>query len=200
MRDIDYFNFDRYGLPSELQSLISTNLVGQPVAPVSIPDMATSLQGYLPQLPQMAAPVAPFGQMGEVMPSFMDFDRFGSLAGAQPQGIMGSLGSWFNQAGQWAKDSGMLGSLDTKTGLKTDGWGGMALSAMQGIGSGILGMKQYGIAKDTLATNKANFERNYAAQRTTTNTRLEDRQRARTASNAGAYESVGSYMDRNRVV
>jgi hypothetical protein len=62
-----------------------------------------------------------------------------------------------------------------------------------------MGMKQYGLAKDTLAANKAQFERNFDAQRTTTNASLEDRQRARVASNAGAYQSVGDYMDQNRV-
>jgi outer membrane murein-binding lipoprotein Lpp len=62
-----------------------------------------------------------------------------------------------------------------------------------------MGMKQYGLAKDTLAANKAQFERNFEAQRRTTNAALEDRQRARVASNPGAYQSVGDYMDQNQV-
>ena len=41
-----------------------------------------------------------------------------------------------------------------------------------------------------MAQNKREFELNYAAQKQTTNASLEDRQRARVASNAGAYQSA----------
>ena len=85
---------------------------------------------------------------------------------------------------------GMLGS---------DGWGGLALNAAGGLASTFLGMKQYGLAKQTLAENKRQFQLNYDAQKQTTNTRLEDRQRARVASNAGAYQSVGDYMAVNGI-
>lgn len=79
------------------------------------------------------------------------------------------------------------------------GWGGLAIGAAQGLGNLYLGMQQYGLAKDALANSRNQFERQYTAQRTLTNARLEDRQRARVASNPG-YESVDSYMNRNRVV
>lgn len=82
----------------------------------------------------------------------------------------------------------------------TPGWGGMALGALQGLGSAYMGMKQYGLMEDSLKQNQAQFEKNYAAQRQMVNSQLEDRQRARLASNSGAYESLGSYMDRNRIV
>lgn len=85
---------------------------------------------------------------------------------------------------------GMLGS---------NGWGGLALNAAGGLASAFLGMKQYGLAKQTLAENKRQFQLNYDAQKQTTNTRLEDRQRARVASNAGAYQSVGDYMTVNGI-
>lgn len=84
-------------------------------------------------------------------------------------------------------------------GTTSGGYGSAALGALQGIGSLYLGMQQYNLAKDSLANSKAQFERNFAANRTTTNARLEDRQRARVASNAGAYQSVGDYMDKNGV-
>lgn len=94
---------------------------------------------------------------------------------------------------------GFLDSYDAN-GLKIgQGWGGAAFGAAGGLASAYLGMKQYGMAKETLAANKDQFNRRFEAQRTTTNSQLEDRQRARVASNAGAYESVGSYMDRNAV-
>lgn len=93
---------------------------------------------------------------------------------------------------------GLLGYKDTD-GMTHGGWGGAALGLGQGLLGAFMGMKQYGLAKDSLEENKRQFAQNYAAQKTTTNAALEDRQRARVASNAGAYESVGSYMDRNAI-
>lgn len=83
--------------------------------------------------------------------------------------------------------------------LGPNGWGGMALGAAGGLMQGFLGMKQYGLAKKTLEENKRQFQMNYDAQRQSTNTRLEDRQRARVASNSGAYQSVGDYMNANKI-
>lgn len=80
-----------------------------------------------------------------------------------------------------------------------DGWGGTAISGLGALASAFLGMKQYGLAKQTLAENKKQFQMNYDAQKQTTNSRLEDRQRARVASNPGAYQSVGDYMGQNRI-
>jgi hypothetical protein len=101
--------------------------------------------------------------------------------------------------GDWFKNSGMLNQIDPKTGMQTQGWGGLALGGAQALGSLYMGMQQYKLAKDTLASNKAQFERNFDAQKTTTNSALEDRQRARVASNPGAYQSVGDYMNQNGV-
>lgn len=79
------------------------------------------------------------------------------------------------------------------------GAAGVGLGALQGAASLFMGMQQYGLAKKQLEEGKRQFDLNYGAQKQTTNTRLEDRQRARVASNAGAYESVGSYMDKNGI-
>jgi hypothetical protein len=79
------------------------------------------------------------------------------------------------------------------------GWGMPALGAVQGMFNGYLGMKQYGIAKDQLASSKQQFGLNYDAQRTTTNAQLQDRQAARVASNPGAYQSAGDYMTTNSI-
>jgi len=92
----------------------------------------------------------------------------------------------------------MLGYTN-QNGVQQQGWGGLALGAAQGISSAFMGMKQYGLAKDALKENKRQFNTNYEAQRTLTNSQLEDRQRARVAANAGAYQSVGDYMDQNRI-
>ena len=102
-------------------------------------------------------------------------------------------------AGNTGFMSGMLGSVDPRTGLKTEGWGGLALGAAQGLAGAYMGMKNYGLAKQSLAQGKEQFERNYAAQKTTTNSALEDRQRARVASGSG-YQSVDEYMNKNRIV
>jgi len=93
----------------------------------------------------------------------------------------------------------LLGKTDTKTGIKTDGWGGLALGAAQGVAGAYLGMKQYGMAKQQLAEAKRQFNVNYEAQRKSLNTRMQDRQAARVASNPEAYQSVGAYMKENRI-
>jgi hypothetical protein len=97
---------------------------------------------------------------------------------------------------------GMLGT--TKTGpngvtTQTQGWGMPALGVASGAFNAWLGMKQYGLAKKQLAEGQKQFGLNYDAQRTTTNAQLEDRQRARVASNASAYQSVGDYMGANGI-
>lgn len=93
---------------------------------------------------------------------------------------------------------GLLGKT-LPDGTKIQGWGGLALGAGQGLMNAFLGMQQYGLAKKTLEENKRQFQLNYDAQRTTTNAALEDRQRARLAANPSAYESLSSYMDKNRI-
>lgn len=94
----------------------------------------------------------------------------------------------------------MMGYTDTASGTKVNGWGGAALGLLQGLGSAYMGMKQYGLAKDQLQFSKDAFNKNYAAQAAMTNSNMEDRQRARVASNPGAYQSVGDYMAQNRIV
>lgn len=116
---------------------------------------------------------------------------FGTPNTGAGNGFLDSMGGWF-------KDSGFLGSMDAN-GNKTQGWGGMALGAVQGLGSAFMGMKQYGLAKEAFNESKRQFQLNYDAQKQSTNTALEDRQRARVASNSGAYQSVGEYMSANGV-
>jgi hypothetical protein len=79
------------------------------------------------------------------------------------------------------------------------GWGGMAMGGASALVSAFMGMKQYGLAKKTLAENKRQFQLNYDAQKGMTNSRMEDRQRARVAAGGDAYQSVGAYMNQNGV-
>lgn len=118
------------------------------------------------------------------------------IAGFSPTDSAGS--GLFPGIGNWLNESGFLQQRNLD-GTTSGGWGTAGLGILQGLGSAYMGMKQYGLAKDAFAENKRQFGLNYDAQRTTTNSALEDRQRARVASNTGAYESVGSYMDRNRI-
>jgi hypothetical protein len=60
-------------------------------------------------------------------------------------------------------------------------------------------MKQYGLSKKTLAHNQNVFNKNYDAQRQTTNTRLEDRQNLRVNMNANTAMPVEDYMNKNRI-
>lgn len=65
------------------------------------------------------------------------------------------------------------------TGLQ---WGQLGLGAAQSLAGMLMGMKQYGIAKKTLAENKRQFDLNYGAQQKLTNAQLSDRARARAAA------------------
>lgn len=93
------------------------------------------------------------------------------------------------ETSMWDMDS-ILGN--AKTGQT--GWAPTALNAISGLTSAWLGMKQYGLAKDQFKESKRQFNMNFDAQKNLTNSRLEDRQRARIASNPNAYRSVGEYM------
>ena len=117
----------------------------------------------------------------------LDFRAFdaGSLGGAAPvSALPETSGGWLD---------GFMNRPDGKGGV-LPGWGGMALGTAQGLFNGYMAMKQYGLAKQQLAEGKRQFGLNYEAQRSTINSQLEDRQRARVASNPGAYQSVGDYM------
>lgn len=96
--------------------------------------------------------------------------------------------------------SGAAGSDWMTTLFGGDGKAGIA-GPLAGLASGLLqgfmGMQNYGLAKDQLAFQKEAFGTNMANQKKMVNSQLEDRQRARIASNAGAYESVDDYMKRN---
>ena len=94
--------------------------------------------------------------------------------------------------GQRSFMDGLLG-YEGKNGY-VPGWGGMALGAASGIGQAMMSMKQYGLMEDQLKESKRQFDINYGMQKKAFNNQLEDRQRARVASNPGAYESVGDYM------
>lgn len=103
-----------------------------------------------------------------------------------PQG-----GSSLNQGPSW--QDRLLGGPDQM------GWGQLGLGTVGTLGNLYMGMQQYGMARDQLRENRRQFDLNYGNQRDMINTRLADRQAARVASNPNAYQSVGEYMDQNRI-
>lgn len=113
------------------------------------------------------------------------FNALGSGGGGTTATMNGSLfGGLFDN---------FFDKTDTN-GIKTQGWGGLAMQGLQGLGNSYMGMKQFGLAEDSLKEQKRQFDLNFAAQRKMTNSQLSDRQRARVASNPGAYASEAEYM------
>ena len=78
-------------------------------------------------------------------------------------------------------------------------WTKLGLQGLASLGGLYLGMKQYGLQKQALNNARDQWNKNYEAQRKTINSQLEDRQRARVASNPTAYQSVGDYMNKYRI-
>lgn len=119
-------------------------------------------------------------------------DIFGANSMPGAWGNWGSVGTAASNTSSWMPDW-LKGAVGTK---EVPGWGGMAMGAASGIANMYMGMKQYGLAKDTLAQNKQQFQMQYDAQKKLTNASLEDRQRARINSTdkPGTYESVSDYM------
>lgn len=156
----------------------------------------------------MAGVQSPMGPFETAMPNGLgaDFSQFAAPYQSLSFGAPTEMGPYNTGAltnglgGDFAEYLDGNGFMDKMIGNKDNpGWGGFALGALNAGSNIFFGMKQYGLAKQTLAENKRQFQLNYDAQKQTTNTALEDRQRARVASNAGAYQSVGDYMKENGV-
>lgn len=169
---------------------------GQPMAPFAM----TQPEAIPSWMPAPVASVPRSFPMASAMPSAFNYDTdmAGLMPTSTPLGGTPTNAQIFSDIGGTTPPGGGRGWnwLSTRD---QQGVLGPALAGAQALGSLYLGMKQYGLAKDTLAANKAQFERNFDAQRRTTNAALEDRQRARVASNPGAYQSVGDYMNQNEV-
>lgn len=170
-------------------------------APAALP-YQDSFSSWNPQSYQ--SPVTPGGYGG------LNFDwNTGTMGGDGFQ--VGNLGGYgLQDNGLSLATPNLTGGMGTGDGPGGGGWNWLNTRDQQGVlgpalaGAGALanlfmGMKQYGLAKDQLAFQKDSFNKQYDANRTLTNSRLEDRQAARVASNPGAYQSVGDYMNQNKV-
>lgn len=174
-------------------------------------DWLSSLRGYgssylnpsltSPDVPSVA-PVGPSqminlanttGPLGFDPTDKAGLDAVGaSIAGQPGLGLMDSLKGWWNNASA-------LNKFDGKGNMTQQGFAMPAIQGLSALMSGFLGMKQYGLAKDQFNFQKDAFATNLAAKKATTNAMLEDRQRARVASNSSAYQSVGDYMNQNGI-
>jgi hypothetical protein len=132
-------------------------------------------------LPQYSRPSVPNPVLPQAQPADMAFD-------ANAGGGAGTMWDRFKEL--------MGGAIGTKD---APGWGNLAVGGASALMNGWLGMQNYGLAKKTLEQAKQQFDLNYNASKTTTNANMADRQRARVASNPGAYQSVGDYMAQNGI-
>lgn len=146
-----------------------------------------SFGGYLDSLQSWSSGLSPnaTGAVPDVNLGFAGTPPGGTpVTGATPQagGILSTLFGSTNQQGNFVP-----------------GVGSQLLGAAGGLANTFLGYQQYKLAKDSLRENRRQFNLNFESQRTLTNSRLRDRQRARVAANPGGYESVGSYMQQNGI-
>lgn len=139
---------------------------------------------------------------GSFLPSQFGQDWFagdGNIPGGVPGLDLASpAGVTAGGAPNWSMWDRLFGAEDGQGNMI----GGAVLPTVQtltGLGNLWLGKESYDLAKDSFKENKRQFGMNFDAQRRTTNAELRDRQRARVASNPGAYQSVGDYMDQNGV-
>ena len=126
-----------------------------------------------------SAPTLEFGgnlQAGGLNPTYQSI---GSAMGTEI-GNYGSSPSWMQSTNNWMSNNTDL--LKSGVGLVTGG-----LGAWQGY-------KQNKLLEQSLATQANQFREQMDLSKQNINRNLEDRQRARVASNPTAYESVDSYM------
>lgn len=124
----------------------------------------------------------------------LGFGSPSSLLGDNPLGLLPAPTLDFLQANTADKSGGLMNFLNTNAqGI----WAGTEL--LTGLLGGYLGIKQLGLAKKQYEFEKDAFNRQYAAQRTTLNAEMRDRQQARVTARPWAAQSVEDYMRQNEV-
>lgn len=124
---------------------------------------------------------------GQSLSPLTDVAGAGTGMGGATGLAAGGGGSW------WDGAKGFFGgAVGTR---EQPGWGGLALGGASALGNLFLGMKQYGLAKDSLNFQKESFNKNWDAQAKLTNSQLADRQAVRAGGSPG-HASVEDYMKR----
>lgn len=150
---------------------------------ISVPDSWNSMAGYGAS-PMLSGEVDPMAAMTD--------------AGGPSFEINPTMWDKIKQGGSDLAGS-FMPKINPETGkMETMGWGMPVLQGLSSLGNLYLGMKNYGLAKDQLRTQKDQFNRNYENQKQLLNTRMEDIQRTEAGGSSKA-ESVESYMARNRI-
>lgn len=165
---------------------------------------------------QTYRPLPPFAMtQPEAIPSWMPapVQRTAPYAAVpQPAAVQATLPTYgiggtygpdnIDVGGGWNPLSGGSGAPVGSGGFDRDFWfgnrnqmgaAGFALGGAQALGSLFMGMKQYNQAKEQLAFQKESFNKQYAANQSLTNSRLEDRQARRVQENPNA-TGVAEYM------
>ena len=115
------------------------------------------------------------------------------------------MNSMKTKANPWDSSTGTGGGAGK--GFNTLGMFGAASQGLSALGSLVQaynGYKQIQLGRDAFNFSKATYNQDTANQSRLVNSELEDRQKARISSTGnnnsnGAYESLGSYMNKNRV-
>ena len=144
-----------------------------------------------------------FGYIGPGDAGYIDPNFASQYGNYDPMDFAGGNGSEdASQAGSsgWegAKNF-MFGSTNEKTGVRTRSGLLPILNTFTGLASAYLGMKQYGLAKDSFKQNKKEFGMNYDAQRQLTNAQMEGSAKARHSANPGFYATPSDYMAKNSI-
>lgn len=126
----------------------------------------------------------------------VNFPGFGGSGSAGAATAASGSGGLFSNL--FSRQS-LFGGTNEQTGVTTGGWAPVALGAGQAIFGALQGNKSMKLAENQFKEGVRQFDLNFNAQRKTINSQLEDRQRARNASNATAYESTESYLKKNGV-
>lgn len=147
--------------------------------------------GALPQMP-MNTPVTPLpGLGGSGMGFNVNIPGAGNAGGG---GIFGGLNNFMQS------DTGRtwFGGVNEQ-GVSTPGLAGGLFDMGSKIAGAWGGMQQLDLAKKQFGLQKDMMTKNYNAQKGLTNTRMRDRQNARTAASESLYQDTDSYMKENEV-
>lgn len=137
---------------------------------------ANGLSGMQQSTPYIGSNLS-FGGDMNALGANPTYQSLGTAMGA-PSYSQGS--NWFNNMGNWASQNTDL--LKAGAGLITGGIG-----AWQG-------MQQNRLMRENMNQQASQFREQMDLSKQSINRNIEDRQRARVASNPNAYESVDSYM------
>ena len=144
----------------------------------------------------------PFDLNSELQKSQWNFDIDNTMNEASNEmgfGFGGNGPDTGGGGGRWGKMKSWFGSTDQESGKFNPGPALYGVQAATGLLQGYMALKNYGLAKKMGKHQRRISETNLYNQGTLTNAELEDRQIARVGANPNAYESVDSYMNKNRV-